>query len=59
MLEIKPRIQGSISICNSLGINLPYFAIKQLYNEKSPDINLKKNILIIRSYQETYIELSK
>lgn len=59
MLEINPRIQGSINICNSIGINLPYFAIKQLYNEELPKVNTTKKLRIIRSYQETFIDLSK
>ena len=58
ILEINPRIQGSISVCTNLGINLAYYGVKKLLKENFNIPNYKKNVRMIRNYQDTFIDIN-
>ena len=44
LIEINPRIGGTIILPSVSGINLPYLAIKQCLNEKIPTIKKSKEM---------------
>ncbi len=54
ILEINPRLQGSIVACVGGGINLPYFVIKQLIGEKIPNYKIKWETRMTRNWKETF-----
>jgi carbamoyl-phosphate synthase large subunit len=58
ILEINPRVQGTIVACGAAGVNLPYLAIKQYLGEQIPDIKIKWNIEMIRYWNEVYFDES-
>lgn len=50
LLEINPRIPGSIIIDTEAGVNMPYFAIKLALGEKLPEFNVKWGTYMLRYY---------
>ena len=56
ILEINPRVQGSIVCCSAAGINLPYFGIKLALDEEIPILPIKWGTRMIRSWNETYYD---
>ena len=59
LIEINPRIGGTIILPSVSGINLPYLAIKQCLNEKIPTIKKSKEIRMIRYWKELFLQDSK
>ena len=59
LIEINPRIGGTIILPSISGINLPYLAIKQCLNEKIPSIKTSKSTQMIRYTKELFLKNSK
>ena len=59
LIEINPRIGGTIVLPAISGINLPYFAVKQSLGEKIPLKKQTKETRMIRYWKELYIQGSK
>ncbi len=56
ILEINPRLQGSVVACAAAGVNLPYFAIKQALGEEVPYVEINWGIEMIRYWSELYYD---
>lgn len=56
ILEINPRVQGSIVACAAAGANLPYLAIKKALGEPIGDIHVKWGTEMIRHWNEVYYD---
>lgn len=54
ILEVNPRIQGTIVHCTGAGVNLPYFAVKMALHEEIPIVNVKWNCKMIRYWNEVF-----
>jgi len=56
ILEINPRVQGTIVLCTGAGVNLPYLAIKLALNEKiDENLKVKWKTTMLRYYSEVFI----
>lgn len=58
ILEINPRLQGSVVACQAAGVNLPYLAIKKALGEPIGSIDVLWGTEMIRSYNETFFDAS-
>lgn len=56
ILEINPRVQGTIVCCSAAGVNMPYFGIKMALNEDIPKVVVKWNTRMIRHWDECYYD---
>lgn len=56
ILEINPRVQGSIVACTAAGVNLPYLGIKLALGEQIPKLEIKWNIEMLRYWKEVYFD---
>lgn len=56
ILEINPRVQGTIVACFAAGANMPYLAIKKKLGEKIPNLKIKWGVQMIRHWEETYFD---
>ena len=56
ILEINPRVKGSIVACAAAGVNLPYYGIKLALNEAIPSVKIDWGIQMLRSWQEVYFD---
>lgn len=56
ILEINPRVQGSIVACSAAGINLPYFGLKLFLKEPVPKVEIKWGSQMIRYWNEVYYD---
>ena len=59
LVEINPRIAGAISLPVAAGVNLPYFALKQVLDENLPKCTINYSTKMIRYWKELYIRDSK
>lgn len=59
VLEINPRIAGTIGLPMAIGINLPYFAVKQALGEKIPKIKQRYGAKMIKHWEEFYVNHGK
>lgn len=57
ILEINPRVQGSIVCCAAAGVNLPYLAIKQAIGEEIGDIEVKWGTEMVRYWKEVFYDI--
>lgn len=55
LIEINPRVSGSLVFCVAAGVNLPYFAIKLLLEEKIPKVEVKYGTKIYRYWNEVVV----
>lgn len=55
ILEINPRIQGSIVHCTGAGVNLPYYAVKLALQEDVPFVSIGWNCRMLRYWKEVFI----
>lgn len=55
ILEINPRVSGTLVLCTAANINLPYFGIKALLNEPLVVPSIKYGTKMIRFWSEVYI----
>jgi len=58
ILEINPRVQGSIVSCAAAGVNLPYLAIKKALGEniKDSDVHINWGTEMLRYWNEVYYD---
>jgi len=56
ILEINPRVQGSIVACAAAGANLPYLAIKKALGEPVGEIQVQWETEMIRCWDEVYYD---
>lgn len=56
LIEINPRIQGSIYLACAAGINFPYLELKMYLNEELPKIKKIKEIVLERKFKDYIIE---
>jgi carbamoyl-phosphate synthase large subunit len=54
LIEINPRIGGTIILPTVAGVNLPYLAIKKALDEKFPTKKSIKKITMIRYWKELF-----
>jgi carbamoyl-phosphate synthase large subunit len=54
ILEINPRIQGTIVHCTGAGVNLPYYAVKLALKESIPQVDVAWNTKMIRYWCEVF-----
>lgn len=54
ILEINPRIQGTVVHCTGAGVNLPYYAVKLALNEEIPNKDVKWNCKMLRYWDEVF-----
>ena len=54
VVEINPRMGGSISLSAAAGVNLPYYAVKLALNEKLPKQKITYNVKMIRYWKELF-----
>ena len=59
IIEINPRMGGSIPLAGAAGINLPYFGVKQALNEKLPRRKIIYGTQMIRYWKEFFVTRSK
>ena len=59
LIEINPRIGGTIILPSVSGINMPYLAIKQCLNEKISPIKESKEVRMIRYWKELFLQNSE
>lgn len=56
ILEINPRVQGTIVLCTAAGVNLPYLGIKLALGEPiPPDLEVRWGLTMYRFYEEVYV----
>ncbi len=54
ILEINPRIQGTIVHCTGAGVNLPYYAVKMALQEDIPRVKVRWNCKMLRYWNEVF-----
>lgn len=52
LVEINPRVSGSLVFCVLAGVNLPYFAVKLLLEEQIPNVKIEYGTRIYRYWTE-------
>ena len=58
VLEINPRVQGTIVLCTAAGVNLPYLGVKLALGEDIPEIKPRWGVKMIRYWEEIYVPAS-
>lgn len=56
ILEINPRLQGTVVGCVGVGVNFPYLGIQKLLGRKYLPVNQTDNVQMIRHWQEVYFD---
>jgi carbamoyl-phosphate synthase large subunit len=56
LLEINPRLQGSIVLCTAAGINLPYLGLKLALGEEMSIPNVRWGIGMTRYWEEIFYD---
>lgn len=56
LMEINPRFAATLAVIAAGGINLPYLRVKQLLNEKLPDLSVNYGVRMRRKYLEFYAD---
>jgi carbamoyl-phosphate synthase large subunit len=56
IIEINPRVSGTIVLCTGAGVNMPYLGVKMALNEEIPQIKLKYGTKMIRYWEEVFID---
>ena len=57
ILEVNPRLQGSVALSVASGVNLPYLGVKLALGEEMPrDLKVKWGMKMYRHYEEVFIE---
>jgi len=55
IIEINPRISGTMTFCTGAGINLHYYLILLMSNKPLPRLKVKYNTRMYRYYAEKYL----
>ena len=56
ILEINPRLQGTIVLCAAAGVNLPYLGIKLALSEPLPELTVQWGVEFARYWEEIYYD---
>ncbi|TFH41501.1 MAG: ATP-grasp domain-containing protein [ANME-2 cluster archaeon] len=56
IIEINPRVSGTIILCTGAGVNLPYLAVKMALGEEIPSIKPEYGTKMIRYWEEVFIK---
>lgn len=56
IIEINPRVSGTIVMCTGAGVNLPYLGVKLALGEEIPTIEPKYDTRMIRYWGEIFID---
>lgn len=56
IIEINPRVSGTIVLCTGAGVNMPYLGVKMALSEEIPQIKLKYGTKMIRYWEEVFID---
>lgn len=54
IMEINPRLTGSIALNAVAGLNLPYLRVKHLLGEEIPPQDIKMGVVMQRMHKEVY-----
>jgi carbamoyl-phosphate synthase large subunit len=54
ILEINPRLQGTVVHCTGAGVNLPYYGVKMALQEKIPIADIVWNCKMLRYWNEVF-----
>jgi carbamoyl-phosphate synthase large subunit len=54
LIEINPRVSGTIIMCVGAGVNFPYFAVKYALGEELPPVDVDWGTHMIRYWQEVF-----
>ena len=55
LIEINPRVSGSIIFCVGAGVNLPYYGVKLVLGEKITKTDIRWNTRIYRYWNEIFV----
>jgi len=55
IIEINPRVSGSIIFCVGAGVNLPYYGIKLVLGEDVPKVPVKWGLRVYRHWEEVFV----
>lgn len=55
IIEINPRVSGTIVLCTGAGVNMPYLGVKMALGEKIPQIKPEYGTKMIRYWEEVFI----
>jgi carbamoyl-phosphate synthase large subunit len=56
LIEVQPRLSGTVIACVGAGANLPYLAAKIVLGETLPPIKIKWRTIVKRFWEEVYIK---
>jgi len=56
IIEINPRVSGTIVLCTGGGVNMPYLGVKLALGEATPEITPNYDTEMIRYWQEVFID---
>lgn len=56
ILEINPRLQGSVVACAAAGVNLPYLAVKKVLGEPIGKVHIRWGTEMLRCWNEVYYD---
>lgn len=56
ILEINPRMQGTIVLCTAAGVNMVYYGVKLALGEKLPEVNISWGTHMVRYWNEVYYD---
>ena len=55
IIEINPRMSGSLIFCVGAGVNMPYFGVKLLLGEELPKVEVKWGTRVYRHWEEVFV----
>lgn len=58
LIEINPRMSGTIILCTASGANIPYLSAKMAMGEEIPEIKPVYNTKMIRHWEEVFLDPS-
>ena len=54
VIEINPRVSGTIVMCVGAGANLPYLGVKYALGEPIPPVDVEWGTRMVRYWQELF-----
>ena len=55
LIEINPRLSGTVVLCYAAGVNLPYFGVKLGLGESLPDVEPRWGTKMLRHWSEVFV----
>lgn len=56
LIEINPRLSGTVALCTAAGANLVYWGVKQILGEPIPKVEVKDGVRMVRYLKEVFID---